>query len=514
MILSLDLENFKGFKALKGLQFAPLTILCGTNSSGKSSVLQSMLTLKQTLESVRENQQFLLNGRFTQLGTYKDLVNNHDIKKNVLINTHIIYTGSNTWFSVTLDKLFDLKNKIELHNNKFFCNFKYTLESGKKQKNNEILNSASIKQIEFCINTIGANNVVEEVFYFRCKKISEYIYDYYMSSPEGDYIQGPFKKWINKKGVSFRQNSDIENMFPMLNFTRKQYEDIEEDRRNGKKTKNIFINDLNYSLFYHIRNIPKNVFRNIRYIGPLREKPTRRYIYENEVSEIGAKGENAAYIYQEEENKKIKNYYLLEDENFVMNKVETNLSTLTRKVLNSMNISNISSTTEDSITKINLNSFPSSTTKVSIADVGFGVSQVFPIVLEGLRMDREDLLMLEQPEIHLHPNLQMQMADFFIGLALSGKNLLIETHSDHIINRLVRRIVEDNDYLLSDLIKIYFVKSTDEGPLFESIEINPEQGIVNWPKDFFDQTASEQEKIIKAGIKKRKANKQKKENAG
>jgi predicted ATPase len=144
-------------------------------------------------------------------------------------------------------------------------------------------------------------------------------------------------------------------------------------------------------------------------------------------------------------------------------------------------------------------------TKVSIADVGFGISQIFPIILEGLRIPKGSTLLLEQPEIHLHPNLQMQMADYFIGLALSGKNIIAETHSDHVINRLVRRIIQDKEYNLVDKIGIYFISQTENGSEIQEIKIDDKRGIVNWPKDFFDQTATEQELIIRAGIEKRKA---------
>ena len=143
-------------------------------------------------------------------------------------------------------------------------------------------------------------------------------------------------------------------------------------------------------------------------------------------------------------------------------------------------------------------------TQVGIADVGFGVSQIFPIVLEGLRMEEGASLLLEQPEIHLHPNLQMEMADYFIALALSQKQVIVETHSDHIVNRLVRRIVEDETHNLKDLIGIYFIKPSENGAVYEEINIDDTKGITNWPVDFFNQNASESMKIMQAGLKKRK----------
>jgi len=96
------------------------------------------------------------------------------------------------------------------------------------------------------------------------------------------------------------------------------------------------------------------------------------------------------------------------------------------------------------------------------------------------------------------------MADYFISLALSQKNIIIETHSEHIINRLVRRIIEDPDDKLNDMIAIYFVQSSEDGAYVDTVNIDPYRGVTNWPKNFFDQTALEQEKIILAGIEKRR----------
>lgn len=81
----------------------------------------------------------------------------------------------------------------------------------------------------------------------------------------------------------------------------------------------------------------------------------------------------------------------------------------------------------------------------NIVDVGFGVSQILPIITQGLNMQKEETFILEQPEIHLHPKMQMKMADFILSLALSEKNVIAETHSDHIINRLCRRIMENEE---------------------------------------------------------------------
>ena len=74
MIKQISLMNFKAFKSLDDLEVKPITILCGTNSCGKSSILSSILLLKQTLENQNPNQLILLNGRLVRLGLFENMV--------------------------------------------------------------------------------------------------------------------------------------------------------------------------------------------------------------------------------------------------------------------------------------------------------------------------------------------------------------------------------------------------------------------------------------------------------
>jgi predicted ATPase len=131
---------------------------------------------------------------------------------------------------------------------------------------------------------------------------------------------------------------------------------------------------------------------------------------------------------------------------------------------------------------------------VNIADIGFGFSQIFPIVVQGLFMPKGHVLLLEQPEIHLHPALQMKLGDFLIALVLSGKQIIVETHSEHIINRLIRRIVEDETQILESRIGISFFTKTSTGVGVEEVIVNDIFGVQNWPDGFFDQAVDEKEK--------------------
>ena len=102
----------------------------------------------------------------------------------------------------------------------------------------------------------------------------------------------------------------------------------------------------------------------------------------------------------------------------------------------------------------------------------------------------------------------MKLADFILSLALSGKKVIIETHSEHMINRFVRRIVEDTTGELNSLIGINFIKNSVDGSICDAVNLSETNGIVNWPEEIFDQAAEEHQKIMNAIINKK--NKKKK----
>jgi energy-coupling factor transporter ATP-binding protein EcfA2 len=94
------------------------------------------------------------------------------------------------------------------------------------------------------------------------------------------------------------------------------------------------------------------------------------------------------------------------------------------------------------ITELKLDEGDNGNHEVTLSDMGYGISQVLPIVLQSLLATSDSMILIEQPELHLHPEVQARLADFFIKMAEEGKHYMIETHSEHVLLRLQRRIVE------------------------------------------------------------------------
>lgn len=143
---------------------------------------------------------------------------------------------------------------------------------------------------------------------------------------------------------------------------------------------------------------------------------------------------------------------------------------------------------------------------VAPSDVGVGISQMIPVMV-GCLADRAGLLAVEQPELHIHPAMQVGMGDLFIKSAtendeaeLGPKSMLVETHSEHIMLRLLRRIRETGENELppgalsltpNDLAVVY-VETTELGVSFLHLRVDEEGEFVDrWPRGFFDERAEE-----------------------
>jgi predicted ATPase len=132
------------------------------------------------------------------------------------------------------------------------------------------------------------------------------------------------------------------------------------------------------------------------------------------------------------------------------------------------------------------------------SEVGAGIAQVLPVIVAALA-DRVPFVMIEQPEIHVHPRLQTGLGDLFIE-ASASRQLLIETHSEHLILRLLRRIRETTDGELTtgapaftpDQLSVMHVQSTPAGAVFTRLRVDATGEFIDrWPTGFFAERAGE-----------------------
>jgi predicted ATPase len=143
--------------------------------------------------------------------------------------------------------------------------------------------------------------------------------------------------------------------------------------------------------------------------------------------------------------------------------------------------------------------------EVLITDVGFGVSQILPVLVMCYYVPEGSTILLEQPEIHLHPSVQMGLADVFIDVMKNRHvQIILESHSEHLLNRLQRRLAENS--INKNEISLYFCEAGQAGPKLTQLKLNLIGDIENWPKDFFGdqfgETAARQEAQLKIKIDK------------
>jgi len=137
---------------------------------------------------------------------------------------------------------------------------------------------------------------------------------------------------------------------------------------------------------------------------------------------------------------------------------------------------------------------------INLCAMGCGISQIVPIIIQSLLLRQHGCLLVEQPEIHLHPKAQADLEDFFISGALKDRQFIVETHSEHLILRIRRRIAEGK--IPPSRVKIYIVSKHNGKTRFKPLELNENGGFSEWPDDFFDESYNETLAIAKANINK------------
>ncbi|TKJ21324.1 MAG: hypothetical protein CEE43_10355 [Promethearchaeota archaeon Loki_b32] len=534
--LTFGLRNFKPFKELQKINIKPLTVICGTNNCGKSSLIQSILLLSQSLassyrefrgipryyhtrEKIKYKKSLYFEGEFCHLSDYDNTINSYSIDKELEFE----FKGS------------DNKLKIIFSNPKSELLVAYMKSiiyegDGMNLKLDAVLNKDGLVDsyfltmydvylTELCDNSF---ELLEQLFdkkkrflkklnfikfpEWECKDVS-IIFSGFI--PEDILIPNkPLLRLIKEKLEENREKiKNVQNKPDDLKTILERLEKgiAEKERRHFRFYDNFFSITINKSDFL-------DFFSNIHYIGPLRSDPHRYYqFFDIKQFKIGNRGEFTPQILTLERNVEIPKFYIYDILGDILSfnkykslSLKEGLELWSKKLdLPSIDPKKVEQTLFKIMVKL-----PVGDKAVTLQDVGFGISQILPVYVESLRMEENNTLILEQPEIHLHPSMQSKLADFLLSMAYSGKKFIIETHSEHIINRLCLRIAQDPKNKIKDLISMVFLeppkikKEKYEGTIIKELEINKYGEVENWPIGFFDE--SDFGKILAAAIDKRK----------
>lgn len=448
MITELRAQNFKSWKDTSALQFAPLTGFFGANSSGKTSILQVLLMLKQTVESPDRNRvlHFGDDRSLVDFGTFNDLVYTH--------NSDIPLQLSLSW-KLSDDLPFDRSHLFPIKELSF-----HTII---RDENNRIL----VEQFNYKTdkNEFGMARAIKN------KKKGRNQYE--LIHQDYPATRNPGRPW---------------NLPPPV----KCYGFPDEV---GGYYQNIgFLPDFVLSF--------ENLFSEIAYLGPLREYPRRSYIWSGErPQDVGLDGEEAIPALLAARAEGLTSPRLVNVRRTHKPIEQRILEWLQEmELIYSFSLEPIAENRKDYELRVKKNR---TSTEVLITDVGFGVSQLLPVLVLCYYVPENSTIILEQPEIHLHPKVQSDLADVLIDVVKNRNvQIILESHSAHLLHRLQRRIAEEQ--ISDEDAAFYFCQINDGTSEIERLKVDEYGNIRNWPQNFFGDEMGDLVEKTKAEMNRRK----------
>ncbi|WP_258224662.1 AAA family ATPase [Aeromonas sp. HMWF014] len=535
MIQTFSGMNYKAFDEFS-MDIKPLTILLGANSCGKSSIINGLLMFSQTADSVSSSESPLkINGMQIGMGDSLNIIKNknpdnkltfsfsfnpegsrklksqlaglkHTTIDNYLSLARYIARVSRNYISTNDDITRLIYDKVEyffyptesfnsselkdVQKSLVHTFFKYRENESKIKanvKSTRLLSTVdmlSISSLKDCFNALSnwtINNITPV-------KIT---YEFSYSKGDSGVVISKFK-CTNKVGKIIicveRKHSRV-----------KISSDVFEDRPLAR-AKTEILNGVNFNSFSFISAVRKdeksfpmqplgkdpyaslilkmiemstsNLISslsgiNINHVSPLRAFPQRYYLLDKSAQHVKLNSLDGSELAE-----------ILKKHPIIRDKINL--------LLAQFNIAIEIEKVNDIIHKIVVNQ---DTVHLELTDVGFGISQALPILVQAYLSPKNSITIIEQPEIHLHPKMQAWLADALISIAIyDEKKFIIETHSEALIRRVRLRIVDPENKLTVDDVNIYHVekkKINQDSSQLTRVEIN-ELGDIEWPSGFMD----------------------------
>ena len=415
MITHIRVKNFKSWEDSPKVELASLTGFFGTNSSGKSSLLQMLLLLKQTAEYPEANEVIFFGDEnsLVNLGNFREVIHGHEVRNE-------LYLGLSCKLSHTVPYNLVVTTQGQM----FYFSFDTVIR--------EIEGNQVIKNFRYDSLNSPARVVWEDNNLFVNK-------------------QNPIPTQVeNCYGLSSSEISDVPEV--LTGFV---------------------------SVF-------EELFSHVYYLGPVRVHPQRSYHWEGtHPKEIDSCGNKAIDALLSAGIRKLKSSTKKDG---VL--IEVRISEWLQKMELAHSFQLIpTGSLEDKNYEVRIQKRLNSA-EVTLADLGHGVADLFPLLVHCYYVPEGSTLILEQPGIHLHPKAQADLADLLIEV-ITERNLqiLIESHSEHLLTRLQRRIAEEA--ISADQTALYFCRNDEGVSTIERLEIDELGNIKNWPENFFGEVMSD-----------------------
>jgi hypothetical protein len=437
MFTHLRIRNFKAWRDTGTIELAPLTVLFGANSAGKSSLGHLLLLLKQTAAS-SDRRRVLHTGddqSLIDLGTFVDCLHGRDERAELEFSL-----GWQLPEPLTVSNPVDPSQRftgshLHLHSR---------LAAAQRQQ-------PSLRHLEYTLRDHPEGSLHDS-----------------LTATFTHHTDGA----LELRAAPYRLEASEGRGWP-LEVPEKFYRISD---RSVARYKNA---DFLATFAFEVERKLDGLF----HLGPIRERPRRSYGWSGHTpQDVGARGEHAIACLLASGGRQLSRgpdapeqpfgefiaQWLVDMgviERFGVHAIGRNDYEVRVKTLGGL-------------------------TEVALPDVGFGVSQVFPALVQAFYCPMGSTVWMEQPEIHLHPQVQAELADVFISAIQARENhaarkvqLVLETHSEHLLNRLQRRIAEGA--IDSKDVAVYFARAGAEGAELERLTVNEYGDITNWPDNFF-----------------------------
>jgi predicted ATPase len=481
--LRMRLENFRLFRDSGWFTLAPLTCVVGRNSSGKSSIVSSLLLLRQSVEEQALGSApmaLTLSGPYCDLGNYSDVVYDHDESAEISFSFEASVTALASDQRARRGQLveFSVPRPLPVMRS-YFGRWLDTKLLPRKGAVAVRLSFAaderfgpSLSRLEITVSRLGTASFVRTTGLERSQHWRVYTTD------------------LPRQSLALRPRA--RSFFPTIEIRSASYSHSAPRTKRRIRT---FVAACQ-AMLRHV----SDALTLSNQVGPFRTPPERRYAGGVSASRSGPSGEQAVGLLITEALLRASGQRPLHRAvSFWVKHLGLARTLDVKDLAKRLNLFEVGIRGARQGTKSNL------------ADVGFGISQVLPVLVQGLITQRGGIYVVQQPEIHLHPDAQAALADFFIYLASEGVMVVVETHSEYLLLRIRLRLAEGGRPikfrrlftaeaarpLAVDDVSILLTGSDQKESTVKELEINDSFQFANLPPGFMSQALEDRAALLK-----------------